>query len=263
MFEYFCIEIKNMFRQIDTFIKTHINPKLEKKIGGEEIPHILVGFSGGPDSMFLLHYLKTLEEKFFLKLSVAHLNHGWRKESDDEEVFCRNVCEKLQIPIFIEHAKNIEKILQAESSTTKKLSGDSKKASPFTEELGRIFRIHFFNKIKKECNADYIALAHHQQDQQETFFIRLIRGCSLSGLTAIKPVQGDFLRPLLKTSKEEILTYLHKNKIEYLTDPTNESCEFLRNRIRKWVIPALKKTDPRFDKKFETSLDALEQALHA
>lgn len=245
-----------MLKKIDKYINTHINPQLKKKIGMipttvgvEEIPHIIVGFSGGPDSMFLLHYLKNLEEKFFLRLSAAHLNHGWRKESDEDEVFCKNICKKLKIPIFTGHAEQIKKRFLEH----KKLPSGSK------EELGRLLRRHFLQKVKKECGADYIALAHHQQDQQETFFIRLIRGCSLSGLTSIKPVQDNFVRPLLKTSKEEIVSFLEKNKIEYLIDATNESEDFLRNRIRKFVIPALKKTDPRFDKKFETSLESLEQ----
>lgn len=239
-----------MLNKIRTYIKTHIDPKLEKPILDDSVrpqthvPHILVGLSGGPDSMFLLHVLKNLADDGLISLSAAHLNHGWRPEADSEEDFCKKACEKLEIPCFTDRIKNL--------SVECKPNGSK-------EEMGRTFRRHFFSKIKDQIGADYVALAHHQQDQQETFFIRLIRGCSLSGLTAIKPVQSFYIRPLLKISKPEILEYLKKSNIGYVVDESNSSDDFLRNRIRKYIIPALSQADPRFCQKFQTSLDALEQ----
>src|SRR3990172_10012376 len=127
------------------------------------------------------------------------------------------------------------------------------------EELGRKARRSFLERIAQECQADVIALAHHAQDQQETFFIRLIRGATLSGLTAMKPKQDLYIRPLLETNKEDIIAYLHEHKIPYLTDPSNESPEFLRNRIRLTVLPALKQCDKRFDKNFLATLHRLQE----
>lgn len=227
--------------KIETYIKTHIDPVLEKPIFSGT-PHILIGLSGGPDSVFLLHFLKHLELKNLISLSAAHLNHGWRPEADEEERFCKTICKNLSIPCYTEHAKNI--------SVTHKGS---------KEALGRALRRHFFKAVQKQINADYIALAHHLQDQEETFFIRLIRGTSLSGLTAIKPVHGSYIRPLLSTAKQEILDYLSLHQIEYRTDVSNESDLFLRNRIRKYVLPALRATDPRFGQKFISTLETLRE----
>lgn len=227
-----------MFNKIKNYIKTHISPVFTEK------PHILVGLSGGPDSVFLLHFLKKLETEGTITLSAAHLNHGWRTEANEEELFCKDLCKKLEIPCFAEHAKNLTIDLKPNGSQ---------------EEIGRKLRQHFFKKIKKEQNIDYIALAHHQQDQEETFFIRLIRGASLAGLTAIKPFQKEYIRPLLCLSKQEIVDYLEENNLEYKVDQSNESDNFLRNRIRNHVIPALKGVDPRFSQKFETTLKNLEQ----
>ena len=118
-------------------------------------------------------------------------------------------------------------------------------------------RRHFFEKVLHEHNADAIALAHHLQDQEETFFIRLIRGSSLTGLTAMKPKHGAYIRPLLETHKIDILAWLHENNIAYATDVTNESSDYLRNRIRMNVLPALRNCDDRFETNFLATLNRL------
>ncbi len=125
------------------------------------------------------------------------------------------------------------------------------------EEYGRRLRRHFFEQILREYNADSVALAHHAQDQEETFFIRLIRGSSLTGLTSIKPKNGPYIRPLLETPKAEILAWLHTNNIPYALDKTNESPDYLRNRIRLNVLPALRICDERFEANFLTTLNRL------
>lgn len=227
-----------MFNKIKSYIETHI--KLNKN--EQESSLIIVGLSGGPDSIFLLHFFKKLKKKLNVTIHAAHLDHGWRKESANDAEFCKQLCQKLNIPITIAHAKNLDVNITYNGSQ---------------EEVGRKLRRHFFAKLKNKLNADYVALAHHLQDQQETFFIRLLRGTSLSGLTAIKPVQGFYIRPLLATSKADILTYLNENNITYLTDPTNISDAHLRNRIRKNVIPALAKCDARFDQKFQDTFEQL------
>jgi len=229
-----------MIYKIKKYIEIHINPKIGKNLLTDKIK-LVVGLSGGPDSVFLMHLLNKFKN---LKIIAAHLNHGWRKEADQDEKFCKKLCENLGIELIAEHAKNLDSEIKPNGSK---------------EEIGRKLRRQFFEKILKDSNSDFIALAHHQQDQQETFFMRLIRGCSLSGLTSMNSVQGFYIRPLLETSKDEILNHLHENKIEYVTDSTNYSEDFLRNRIRMKVIPAIKEIDSRFDKKFETSMNLLKK----
>ncbi len=202
-------------------------------------PHILVGLSGGPDSVFLLHLLKELAISGTITLSAAHLDHGWRETSAHDVLFCKELCAQLGIPFVTEHAKNL--------ALSIKLNGSQ-------EELGRKLRRHFFGTVQKQIGADLIALAHHQQDQQETFFMRLMRGTSLSGLCGMSTFNGSYFRPLLHTSKSSIINYLELNNIPYLVDPTNSSDAYLRNRIRHHVLPALQLCDDRFDQKFSSTL---------
>jgi tRNA(Ile)-lysidine synthase len=207
-------------------------------------PKIILGFSGGPDSMFLFHFLKKLFQEGKIELIAAHFDHGWRLESAKDAQFCAKICERHKIQVFIGHAKDL--------SLKLKFNGSK-------EEIGRKLRRKFFENLLKEQNANFIALAQHLQDQQETFFWRIIRGCSLSGLTGMKQSASPYIRPLLNISKKEILEYLHTNNIEYLTDHTNESDAFLRNRIRKYLLPAAQKCDERFDQKFQSTLKHLQE----
>ncbi|MCK4265031.1 tRNA lysidine(34) synthetase TilS [Candidatus Babeliales bacterium] len=204
-------------------------------------PKIVLGFSGGPDSTLLFHALKDLYKENEIDLICAHLNHGWREDSIKDEEFCRQLCNTYKVEFVSEHAKNLR---------PPKYNGSK-------EELGRKLRQTFLNEVLEKESAQFIALGHHADDQQETFFLRLIRGSSLSGLTCMKERNGAYIRPLLNTSKEEILNYLKINDLNYKTDSSNASDDFLRNRIRKNVIPALKKCDERFNKKFRDTLTHL------
>jgi tRNA(Ile)-lysidine synthase len=205
---------------------------------------IVVGLSGGPDSVFLLYFLASLQKEYNLSLIAAHLNHEWRKEADQEQKDCATLAQKLNIP-FVTAKKS-------ELSSEITYNGSQ-------EEYGRKMRRYFFEKVLREHNADVIALAHHAQDQEETFFIRLIRGSSLTGLTSIKPQHGHYIRPLLETNKSDILTWLHTNNIPYATDATNESSDYLRNRIRMQVLPALRTCDERFATNFLFTLKRLKE----
>ena len=205
---------------------------------------IIIGLSGGPDSVFLLHTLAALREEKKLTLIAAHLDHEWRQDSANDVLFCKEVAENLSVTFV---SKKISELPL------------SFKANGSKEEIGRKARRYFFEQCAQEYNASAIALAHHADDQQETFFIRLLRGASLTGLTGIKPKDGLYVRPLLHMSKKEILDYLDKNNIRYLTDPSNQSADFLRNRIRNNVIPALRECDDRFDQNFESTHQQLQQ----
>lgn len=207
-------------------------------------PKIILGLSGGPDSVFLLIFLKKLEEENIIELACAHLDHGWRQESTKDVKFCQNLCKKLKIKLIAEHAKDL--------CLNLKFNGSK-------EEMGRYLRRTFFENLLKELNFNYIALAHQLDDQQETFFYRIIRGTTLTGLTGIKNLDKPYIRPILNVTKQEILDYLNQNNIKYLIDYTNLSDNFLRNRIRKYVIPAINKCDSRFNQKFSSTLKLLQE----
>lgn len=204
---------------------------------------IIVGLSGGPDSVFLLHYLKSLAEQYKLTLIAGHLDHEWRSNSAQDAEFCKNLAQQLDIEFVGMKASELGK--------TVKYNGSQ-------EEVGRKLRRHFFEQIRERYNAQSIALAHHAHDQQETFFIRLLRGSSLSGLIGMKPKDGFYIRPLLDISKTEILTYLLANNIDYVIDPTNTDNAYLRNRIRNQIIPALQQADTRFEQNFAKTVQHLQ-----
>jgi tRNA(Ile)-lysidine synthase len=212
-------------------------------------PHqtIIIGLSGGPDSVFLLYFLLTLQKKYNLYLIAAHLDHEWRSDSKRDVHFCKTLAQHANMPFFTAKASEIK--------LSKKFSGSR-------EEEGRLLRRTFFegiiSKIKNENVS--IALGHHADDQQETFFIRLLRGTGLTGLTGIKPKDWLYIHPLLCCNKQEIIEALEKNNIDFLVDPTNQSDQFLRNRIRMNVIPALRQCDARFDESLARTMENLREA---
>lgn len=205
---------------------------------------VILGLSGGPDSIFLLNYLAPMHHNKQIYLVTTHLDHQWRSDSHKDAEFCTAAANALGVPIIIGKAKELSLNLKFNGSL---------------EELGRLMRRQFLQKICTEEKADLIALAHQAQDQEETFFIRMIRGSSLTGLAAMRPKQGNYIRPLLSINRQEIIEHLHTHNITYVTDPTNESDLFLRNRIRKSVLPALRSTDTRFDLNFARTLAHLQE----
>ena len=204
-------------------------------------PTILLGLSGGPDSVFLFHVLQKLHDNGAIKLICAHLDHEWRKDSGDDVVFCQQLCEKHDIQFISAKASKLP--------VTIKYNGSK-------EEHGRKLRRFFLEDTATKTNATVIALAHHLDDQQETFFWRIIRGASLAGLTGMKDKEGLYIRPLLDVSKKDILASL--DTISYRTDSSNDDPAYLRNRIRKSVLPALRTCDARFDQKFASTLSHLQ-----
>ena len=133
------------------------------------------------------------------------------------------------------------------------------KPSGSKEQDARKARRFFFETIAKKHNAHTIALAQHKNDQEETFFIRLLRGSSLSGLCGIWPKKGMYIRPLLPIAKKEIIGWLESNNIDSITDPTNISEDFLRNRIRNKLIPTICHIDSRFSATLLKTMDRLQQ----
>jgi tRNA(Ile)-lysidine synthase len=205
---------------------------------------IIVGLSGGPDSVFLVHFLHGIKDVYKIDIIAAHLDHEWRTNSAHDVAFCATLCQKLGITFVSKKASELNIIIKRNGSQ---------------EELGRMLRRYFLEAVRKEYNAEAIALAHHKQDQQETFFIRLIRGATLTGLTGMHPKSVYYIRPLLEISKAAIVSFLNSHNLEYLVDPTNLSENYLRNRIRLKVVPALLETDLRFDANFLRTMSSLQE----
>ncbi len=191
---------------------------------------VIVGFSGGPDSLCLLHQLSLLRKERNLTVIAAHLDHGWREDSAHDADYCQNLCREWDIPFERGHARDFEDLVKKTGSK---------------EDVGRRMRRMFYKQLAEKHNAKAIMLGHHQNDQLENFFIRMIRGTTLTGLAGMHEQQGLYVRPLLEVTKEEILDYLTKNNLPYLIDPSNSNEEFLRNRIRAHVVPAFTRCDTR------------------
>ena len=201
---------------------------------------IVVGFSGGPDSVFLVEMLKKLKNFINFKIYLVHINHLLRGEdADSDEKFSFEYAKKNDLEIFIkripvkEIAKEIGKTL---------------------EEVGREERYKFFSEIYKKVRATKIATAHNKDDQIETFLFRLIRGTSLQGLEGIKIKNNNVIRPISEIYKKDILEYLNKNEIQYKIDKTNFENEFTRNSIRLDLIPFI---EERYNIKFKDKIFSL------
>ena len=205
---------------------------------------LIVGFSGGPDSVCLLILLAKLQQQLNLTIIAAHLDHQWRPQSQQDSLWCKQFCDNLAVPCVIK--------TPADLNISIKYNGSK-------EELGRKLRRTFFQDLAQEYKADTIVLAHHADDQLETFFIRLIRGSCLTGLTGMQQHDGIYLRPLLHISKQEILNYLHHHNIAYLTDATNVDPKYLRNRIRHQLMPQLMHVDERFTKNLASCMHHLQK----
>ncbi|KAA3634932.1 MAG: tRNA lysidine(34) synthetase TilS [Calditrichaeota bacterium] len=188
---------------------------------------VLVALSAGPDSTMLLYLLHKIRNKYKLKLSAVYINHQIRKEAAKEEaMFCRNLCESLNIKLHIIE-KDIPKL--------------SKKLKKGIEETGRDFRYQTFKELSDKSGFTKVALGHHADDRVETILFRVIRGTGRQGLLGIQPKRGNYIRPLYFMTKDEIIRYLNRKKIDYCTDQSNSDSRYTRNYIRNELLPELRK----------------------
>ncbi len=192
---------------------------------------LVVGVSGGADSMSLLWLLKVLKEKYAFKINVAHVNHGLLKnESRKYFNLVKKTSEIIGTPFY---SKSVD------------LRSLAKKHKRSLEEMGRIERYSFFEEIAAKTRSHKIVTAHTLDDQAETVLLRLLRGSGLKGLIGIphKRRQGRFqvVRPLLSTEKKDLLVFLKENNLPYLQDKTNKDTAFTRNRVRRRLLPVLAK----------------------
>ena len=183
---------------------------------------LVCAVSGGKDSVSLLHAMLSLQEELQITVEAAHVNHQLRgPESDRDEAFVRSLCESWHVPLFV---------CRADVRSRSKETGES------VEEAARAVRYSFFESLGKK-----IATAHTMDDHLETVLLNLIRGTSLRGLCGIAPKRGDFVRPMLCVSREDVAAYLEQNGLPHVEDSTNAENFALRNRLRHDVIPLLRR----------------------
>lgn len=201
---------------------------------------IVVGFSGGPDSVFLVEMLLKLREKIDFDIVLVHVNHLLRgEEAQRDEDFSINYGKSKGLKVF---ARKIN------------ITSLGKEKGLSLEEAGREARYSFYKEVLEKSNSNKIALAHNKDDQIETFMFRLTRGTGLSGLEGIATKRDRYIRPISEIYKSEIVNYLDENNISYCIDSTNLENEFTRNSIRIDLIPFIEK---RYNPKFKDKIFSL------
>lgn len=194
---------------------------------------LLIGVSGGPDSICLLHVLNLLKQKLKIEISVAHINHMLREEADSETEYVKTFCTNLGVECFI------KKINVVKYSKENKIG---------TEEAGRIIRYNFFDDIAKKVSANKIATAHNNNDKAETVLLNILRGSGISGLKGIEAIRDNkYIRPLIETTRKDIEEYCTKNNLDPKIDQTNLESIYKRNKVRNDLIPYIQKEyNPNF-----------------
>jgi tRNA(Ile)-lysidine synthase len=208
--------------KVDAFLKRHAF-QLESK-------RIVVGVSGGPDSLALLYYLQMEREKRNLSIVVAHVDHMFRgQESYEDAIFVKAFCEQYSIPFEMVRI-NVTKVMESTGKSS--------------QIAGREVRYEFYSKVMEKYDYPFLALAHHGDDQMETMLMRLTRGSAgmaRAGIPFSRPFyKGIIFRPFLCLQKADIHQYCQKNNLNPRIDPSNEKGIYSRNRFRKEVLPFLK-----------------------
>lgn len=192
---------------------------------------VIVGLSGGADSVCLLRVLLMLREELDLKLLAVHVHHGIRgKDADVDAAFCKALCDSYHVEFYQENAD---------------VPALSRTLSMSEEETGRKIRYDCFYRLLSHYGYQKIAVAHHQNDLAETMLFHMARGTGLHGLTAIRPVTGKLVRPLLCVSREEIQEILSRLNQEYCLDATNGDTRYTRNFIRHEIIGRMEKVNEK------------------
>ena len=187
---------------------------------------IILGVSGGPDSLFMLNILNNLKHILQIELIVAHVNHQLRQEANEEEEFVRKICEKMNIEFY---SKRIE---------VEKYANNNKIG---LEEAGRKVRYEFFEEVLKQTGANKIAVAHNKNDKAETIIMHILRGSGISGLQGIQPqANNKIIRPIIEIERKDIEKYCQEQKLEPRIDKSNFDNTYTRNKIRNLVIPYIK-----------------------
>lgn len=189
----------------------------------EEGDQVVIGLSGGPDSIVLLYLLLDIQKDIDFNIHIAHVNHGIRgKDALADEKFVENLAKKLDLPYY---------------SKTVNMNKYAKEKGISSEEAGRELRYGFFREILKDLDGGKIAVAHNKNDQGETLLMRFFRGTGIDGLKGMEYINDDIIRPILGIEREDIEKYLVDKNIESRLDKTNLEPIYNRNKIRLELIP--------------------------
>ncbi|NJD23157.1 MAG: tRNA lysidine(34) synthetase TilS [Melioribacter sp.] len=209
---------------------------------------LLVAFSGGPDSVFALHFLEKFRRKYKINIHAVHFNHGLRgKESDTDEIFSKELCKKNSIPL------DVVKLNVKSFSKKNKIS---------IEEAARSLRYDNLQKVAEKTRSTKIVTAHNQSDNTETILLNLFSGTGFSGFSGIPIQRGNIIRPFLCLTKQEISDYLEHEKISFRVDSSNMKDDYKRNYIRYRILPLVRlKLNPSVDEALFRSSKNFENTL--
>ena len=211
---------------------------------------IVLGVSGGPDSLSMLNVLNNIKndktKNLNFEIVVAHINHMIREEANFEEEFVKKFCEKINVKFF---SKRIDVLKYANNN---KIS---------TEEAGRILRYDFFDEILQKTQSNKIAVAHNLNDKVETIIMHILRGSGTNGLIGIEPKrENKYIRPLIDTTRENIEKYCEEKNLNPCIDKSNFENIYSRNKIRNIIIPYIKK---EFNPNIIESINRLSNVIKA
>lgn len=210
--------------------------------GGETV---LIGLSGGPDSVCLLSVLHKLKDELDLKLHALYVDHGLRPGETPEEIaFCKKLCEEMSVPFAV---KSIDvKTYAMEQGMNK-------------QEAARELRYRAFDEVLVDLKAGRVAIGHNADDQVETFFMRFFRGAGPKGLSGIPPVRARIIRPLIETERSEIEKFLEEQRTNFVIDSSNAKEDYLRNRLRLIVVPEIRKMNLGITETVGRTMDILRE----
>ncbi|MBQ7539589.1 MAG: tRNA lysidine(34) synthetase TilS [Bacteroidaceae bacterium] len=204
---------------------------------------IIVALSGGADSVALLLCLRESAEK----VCAAHCNFHLRgEESDRDERFCRDLCQRLGVPIHVCHFNTLE---------------EAEKRGVSVEMAARDLRYEWFARLRNELNYGILALAHHRDDNVETLLQHIAHGCGIHGLTGMPQRRDCFVRPLLNVSRREILEYLEQKGQDFVNDSTNTDTAYQRNLVRHELLPLLERLNPNIRQTLAEMMEKMRESL--
>ena len=218
---------------------------LERNVLNWQQESYVLAVSGGVDSMILLEQFFQLQKKYPIIITVVHIHHHLRQESDKEEVMVREFCRKRNLSVEVYHWEE----------------GSSQNSG--IEEKARQFRYEKLKESQQKHHASYVVVAHHADDQVETVLMKLTRGSTLEGIAGMKPIRpfgkGYLIRPFLTVDKKVLYEYASMHQILYSEDTTNQSVAYTRNRFRQEIIPLFKKENPKFNQKIQEFTKTLQE----
>lgn len=226
---------KKILKKIDEIIKERLISEKDK---------ILIAFSGGPDSVFLYHFLNLLKNIISIEISIVYINHNLRHDVENDLIFINEFSNSNNVNYYIE------------SVDVKKYATKNKKS---IELSARELRYEAIETIRKKIGYNKVATGHNLDDNVETFIFRLLRGTSVTGLRSIPKTRENIVRPILDFEKSEILSFLKNKNYKYIIDYTNNKNDYTRNFIRNKIFPDFENINPNFRQKIDSLIKEINE----